>query len=206
MLDFRRPHPTGFEMEVSLLNTGTTINRIIEVPARLRVKQLHMVLQFAMGWRNGHLYELRWGPYLISEDPAGELYDYDNPDLVLDASDVTLARQGLRRDSLLTYLYDFGDQWVRSIRVKEEIFQPLARPRVIGGEGACPPEDVGGVGGYAEFLEAWSDPEHEGHDDMVRWATNWYTPGPFDVAKADERIAKRFPGRRAKGTAPPATP
>ncbi len=205
MQDFRRSRPTGFRMEVSLLDTGMMIHRIIEVPARLRVKQLHTVLQLAMGWQNYHLYEFRWGPYFISEDPDGDLYDYDDPDLVLDASDETLARLGLSRDSLLTYLYDFGDHWVHLIRVTGELYQPVLRPCVIAGEGACPPEDVGGVGGYAEFLEAWSDPEHEEHDHMVGWATDWFTPGPFDVAKADARVAKRFPGRRAKGSPPAST-
>lgn len=204
MQNFRRPRPVGFQMEVSLLDTGMTISRTVDVPARLRLKQLHTVLQLAMGWQNSHLYEFRWGPYFISEDPEGDLYDYENPDLVRDAGEETVARLGLGRDSLLTYLYDFGDHWVHLIRVMYELYQPVLRPRVIAGEGACPPEDVGGIGGYAEFLEAWSDPEHEEHDRMVEWATDWYTPGPFDVAKADERLARRFPGRRVKGAAPPA--
>ncbi len=121
----------GGVQEVSLLDTDMTINRILEVPARLRMKQLHTVLQFAMGWKNYHLYEFRWGPYFISEDPDGELYADVDPDLVLDPGDVTLARLGLSEDSLLTYVYDFGDHWVHSIRVTAELSGPIPRPRVI---------------------------------------------------------------------------
>ncbi len=203
MPTLRRPRPSAFRMKVSLLDTTETIERTIEVPARLRVKQLHTVLQLAMGWRNYHLYEFRWGPYFISEAPDGELYVDEDPALVLDAGQETLARLGLGHDSLLTYFYDFGDNWVHAIRVTEEIYKPIPRPRVIAGEGPCPPEDVGGIGGYQQFLEAWADPEHEEHAQMVEWATDWYTPGAFDVAAADLRVAKKFPGKRAKGTATP---
>lgn len=204
MQRINRPRPTGFRMDVSHLDVGITISRTIEVPARLRVARLHDVLQIAMGWQNEHLYEFRWGPYFISAGPDGEIYDDEDPNLVLDAGDVTLARLGLSQNSLLTYLYDFGDNWVHLIRVTDELYQPVPRPQVIAGEGACPPEDVGGVGSYAEFLEAWSDPEHEEHDEMVEWATDWYIPGPFDAAKADERMAGRFRGGRARRDTPPA--
>jgi hypothetical protein len=33
----------------------------------------------------------------------------------------------------------------------------------LGGENACPPEDVGGAPGYANFLAAVADPRHEEH-------------------------------------------
>ncbi|WP_345789159.1 plasmid pRiA4b ORF-3 family protein [Pelotomaculum propionicicum] len=42
-------------------------------------------------------------------------------------------------------------------------------PQILAGEGACPPEDVGGLGGYEEFLEAWNDPNHPEHEAMRQW-------------------------------------
>ncbi len=41
--------------------------------------------------------------------------------------------------------------------------------RVLAGKGACPPEDVGGVGGYHQFLEAIQDPTHPEHQEMLDW-------------------------------------
>jgi hypothetical protein len=47
-------------------------------------------------------------------------------------------------------------------------------PRCIAGARNGPPEDAGGTGGYADYLEALADPEHEEHDNMLAWR------GPFD--------------------------
>jgi hypothetical protein len=57
----------------------------------------------------------------------------------------------------------------------------VAYPQCLEGERACPPEDVGGVTGYAEYLEAIADPSHERHQEMLDWK------GPFnpDVFKRD---------------------
>jgi len=38
----------------------------------------------------------------------------------------------------------------------------------------CPPEDVGGSGGYENYLVALADPEDEEHEDLLAWR------GPFD--------------------------
>jgi hypothetical protein len=42
-------------------------------------------------------------------------------------------------------------------------------PRLIEAKGRCPPEDVGGPWGYAEFLEAIADPGHERHRELKEW-------------------------------------
>jgi hypothetical protein len=40
----------------------------------------------------------------------------------------------------------------------------MVRPVCVAGERHCPPEDVGGVPGYQEFLEVVFDPSHEEFD------------------------------------------
>jgi len=52
-------------------------------------------------------------------------------------------------------------------------------PLCVEAEINCPPEDVGGVWGYSEFLEALADPNHEQHEDFVDWG------GEFDSEKFD---------------------
>ena len=42
-------------------------------------------------------------------------------------------------------------------------------PAFVTGVRGDPPEDVGGVTGFMEFLEAIQNPLHEEHEAMVRW-------------------------------------
>ena len=43
-------------------------------------------------------------------------------------------------------------------------------PILLSGEGDAPPEDVGGRGGYAEFLDIIADPGHEEYGHMKEWS------------------------------------
>lgn len=96
-----------------------------------------------------------------------------------------------------TYEYDFGDCWQHEV-----IFEGCLRaekggryPVCVEGERACPPEDVGGVWGYAEFLEAIADPKHEQHDDFVEWAGD-FDPEEFDAGKTTKAMRRGLPDWR----------
>ena len=70
-------------------------------------------------------------------------------------------------------------------------------PVCVAGERACPPEDCGGVWGYADFLEAIRDPKHEEHESMLEWIGGQFDPEAFDV---DELNREAWPSvSRAKG-------
>ena len=62
--------------------------------------------------------------------------------------------------------------------------------RCIEGARACPPEDVGGVWGYGDFLEAISDPNHESHAEMVEWAGGKFDPEKFSVDKVNRELGE----------------
>ena len=52
----------------------------------------------------------------------------------------------------------------------------------LGGQNACPPEDCGGAGGYAELLVVLADPEHEEHDHLLSWVGGTFDSALFDLA------------------------
>ena len=62
----------------------------------------------------------------------------------------------------------------------------MARPTLTTrrslGQGRSPPEVVGGVPGFMQFLEAALDLLHEEHNEMVTWYGK-----PFDPVDIDQR-------------------
>lgn len=90
----------------------------------------------------------------------------------------------------IQYVYDFEDDWDHSIRIERvgEATPGTTYPRLLKATGACPPEDVGGAWGYEEFLEALADPDHEQHEDMLRWSGGDFDPNDAGI----DRIVERF--------------
>jgi len=63
----------------------------------------------------------------------------------------------------LNCTYDFGDGWEHSIKVERMLPGVLVDtlPMCVGGGGATPPEDCGGVPGYQELVQIMADPERQ---------------------------------------------
>lgn len=163
------------------------VSRKLDVPFGIRLDQLHLALQAAMGWSNSHLYMFLFKRVSFGiPDP-----EWDNGHL--DARKATL-------DSVIEdvggktfkYIYDFGDDWCHTIKIERVITaDPLIPyPYLIGGTGRCPPEDIGGPPGYEEFLEAMADPKHERHDEMIQWWGEPFDPKAVDPAKIGHDLAK----------------
>jgi len=92
------------------------------------------------------------------------------------------------------YDYDFGDNWEHIVAV-EKTFAPVAGqtyPACVDGKRNCPPEDCGGVWGYAELLEILADPAHPEREERLEWLGEDFDPEEFDVSVADRRLAARF--------------
>jgi hypothetical protein len=176
--------------------------RCIEVPQTLRLDRLHLAIQGAMGWTNSHLYEIRAG------DVGWGMTDPNWDDGPLDARKARLI--DVLEDvgtKTLRYLYDFGDGWEHTIKV-ERLLDPepgIIYPRLIDAIGRCPPEDIGGPWGYAEFLDAIHDPKHERHVELKEWIGYDFDPNNVDIEGLAEQVtalAKRWsrspPTRRAR--------
>jgi Plasmid pRiA4b ORF-3-like protein len=82
------------------------------------------------------------------------------------------------------YTYEFGDNWRHTVTVEDRLLPDESFntwPVCIAGQNACPPGDVGGVGGYADFLETISDPSHDEHAAMWQWSGGPFDPAGFDL-------------------------
>ena len=74
------------------------------------------------------------------------------------------------------------------------------RLRLIDAAGRCPPEDVGGPPGYAEFLDALADPDHEQHAENLRWIGGHFDPRAVDL----ERLTRNLAALTKRWSRPPA--
>ena len=163
-------------LKVTLDDVKPAVMRRLEVPLNLRLDRLHLVLQAAIGWTNSHLWEIRvrdigWGPPQSGWDLGGDVPLKASKASLLEVIEDTGAKT-------FKYLYDFGDGWEHTLKI-ERVGDPapgLAYPRLIEAQGRCPPEDVGGPRGYAEFLEAIIDPGHERHAELTEWYGATFDP------------------------------
>jgi hypothetical protein len=189
MSKIRRLGPTALlQLHIELEHSQPLIWRTVAVPDNITLIKLNSVIQAAMGWWGGHLHE-----FVIDHRHYGQTFDEDpfmdiGPELIDERRKKLLKLLGRKRQ--FEYLYDFGDSWWHKIRVEGVLPLTTSRPQALclAGEMACPPEDVGGLGGYFEFLEAVTNPLHEEHGAMFDWCGGNFDPTHFDVTETNLRL------------------
>ena len=168
-----------YQLRITLDDVCPPVWRRLLIPGGYTLDRVHRAVQYAMVWRNCYLHSFEIeGAQYGEPDPAGELALRDELDHRLDA----VAAKGSR----LRYTYDFGDWWEHDVQVEDVLpADPDERyPLCPDGAGACPPEDVGGPEGYAEFLEALVDRHHPQHTAMREWIGRDFDPDDFDPGPA----------------------
>ena len=95
-----------------------------------------------------------------------------------------------------TYIYDFGDCWQHTILLEKVIPKVSCVPELIGGKGACPPEDCGGVMGYKNMLEILADKNHPEYYEYLEWLgleeDETWDPEEFDLEYFQEVLRELF--------------
>ena len=177
----------AYRLLVKLEDSEPAVWRLISVPGHMTLADLDRVIQAAMGWTNSHLhlFAIDGNLYGIPDDEWPE----DRP-LLPDEGYTLDAVLGSTVKSFL-HEYDFGDGWHHGVTVQAvELADPQRNgwAMCLAGANACPPEDVGGLGGYAEFLQVIGNPSHEEHDAMWRWNGGPFDPKGFDVNSANRAI------------------
>jgi hypothetical protein len=72
-----------------------------------------------------------------------------------------------------------------------QTIRPVLRFAVcLDGANACPAEDCGGTGGYADLLEALADPSHPEHKQYRQWVARNFSPTTFNLASANAALQR----------------
>jgi hypothetical protein len=93
---------------VTMLDADPAIWRRIEIPADFTLKNLHDIIQAAMGWYDYHLHHFEIGGSLYGE-PAPEDDDYDRE--ILNERKIKLGMLGGDGERAFDYVNDYGDNW-----------------------------------------------------------------------------------------------
>ena len=169
---------TVFQIKVTLMGIIPLIWRRIQTKD-CTLAEFHDLLQVTMGWEFEHLYRFIIG---------GVKY----ADLECDTNLDTAILPAQNRRPRFDYVYDLGDQWMHQL-VVEERFPPeqgVQYPICVAGRRACPPEDCGGPWGYSDFVEAISNPDHRGHEQMLEWVGGEFDPERFDLESVNKKLRR----------------
>jgi hypothetical protein len=193
MMEFgQKQKPVAYEFEVTLCDVRPTVWRHFQVPADITFHRLHEVIQLVMGWQDYHLYEFRFGNLRASvPDPDGY---YTVDETHFDSRRKRIGSLGLEPNDVLGYLYDMGDDWMHTLRMTYPIYDLDDGPpyACLDGEGACPPEDVGGPPGYEHFLTIVSEPDNPEYAAMMEWSGGNFDPKVFDKKSVTRELRRRF--------------
>ncbi|MGB8313902.1 MAG: plasmid pRiA4b ORF-3 family protein [Aestuariivirga sp.] len=194
-------------LKITLDDIKPAIWRRVEVPLTTSLLALHEVIQAVMLFENYHLFDFATGTrgaetrYIIP-DPNDDFADDDFGD-TMDASKTelgTLIEVGIKR---LTYAYDFGDNWQHTILIEAVAAADptIIYPRFIEGANRAPPEDVGGIHGFENFLNVMAKPKHPEHAEIKQWYGRTFDPKDIAEAEITTRIAKLAKRKNTKKSA-----
>ncbi|MGH3612347.1 MAG: plasmid pRiA4b ORF-3 family protein [Pseudonocardia sp.] len=185
----RRKTRTVHRLKITLVGSKPPIWRRLEASSTTTLEQLHLDIQATFGWAGYHMWSFFTGHA-----------DFGIPDPELgfdDAATMTLSRVAPSSGDRLRYTYDFGDGWEHALVVEAvTAAEPdVSYPRCLTGRRACPPEDSGGMWGYADLLDILADPEHPEHTERLEWlgleSADRFDPAAFDLGEVNAALARR---------------
>jgi hypothetical protein len=198
----------GYQIKIELINSKPLIWRRVLIPADITFRRLHDTIQLSMGWFDAHLYEFEFKEEklrITNDEESFEEYKFykkryknnlitaeeleDDPFGITKRILETAVKlpQTVKIDGYIekykniNYVYDFGDYWEHNIKFEKIIDNyEFGYPKIVEGNGACPPEDVGGISGYKDFLKIWNNPKDPEYEDNKTWGESQHYR-PFDI-------------------------
>lgn len=154
-----------WRIKITLLDVRPIVWRRIDIYPNVTLRELHPIIQAAMGWENFHLYE-------FNDDPSGALCD------MFDIGDE------------FGYVYDFGDNWEHHLAIEKEVSTHVGKiyPLCTAGANACPPEDCGGPSGYVHMLRVLRGPRTIEREEIIDANGGRFNPKTFDIDEANENL------------------
>jgi hypothetical protein len=179
-----------YQVKVTLSGIRPPIWRRLLISPEATFRDLHRITQIVMGWRASHLHLFQAADGRLIGDPA------EDEDDMMGFRDETRLRVGsvlTREGQAIKYEYDFGDSWEHQVKLEKILPEgdEGQLPRCIKAARQCPPEDVGGVHGYYEFLDAMHDPAHPEHEGVKEWWGGEFDPEFVNLEDLNQLLPER---------------
>ena len=181
-----------FHIRVKLNDAPVNIWRELVVPSNITLELLAYVILDAMGWKHEHLYQFKGKNnvfYVNSrqlKEQENSFFGFFSRSKHMNSEKISLEMVLQPKGERLKFEYDYGDSWTHDLWVKgARDYAPGEKPviKLLKAHGACPPEDCGGVWGYADLLEL-NKKKRKSSDDKER--LEWYDiPKGFDPEDCD---------------------
>lgn len=190
---FIGPSKREFHIRIKLNNAPVKIWRELVVPSNITLELLAYVLIDAMGWQHEHLYQFvaKNNVYYVNsfqmKERANSFMPFFSRVVERNSEKTTLEMVLQPKGERMKFEYDFGDSWTHELWVKAaRDYAPGEGPaiRLLKGQGACPPENCGGVWGYAELLELRTKKRKTADDkERLEWydITDDFNPDDCDL-------------------------
>jgi hypothetical protein len=145
-----------YQFRVDLRYTKPPIWRRVQVNADTNFEEFHNIIQILFGWENSHLhsFEITNSNSRIFIEKKMEGDDFFNPFGFLNASldqKKTKLKDVFEKHKKISYTYDFGANWVHTIKLEKELDGELEFPVCTGGRRYSLVEDS-----YDEFEEIYA--------------------------------------------------
>lgn len=179
-----------YQVKVTLSGIRPPIWRRLLISPQATFQDLHRIIQIAMGWRASHLHLFQAADGRLIGDPA------EDEDDMMGFRDETRLRVGsvlTREGQAIKYEYDFGDSWEHLVKLEKILPEgdEGQLPRCIKAARQCPPEDLGGVHDYYEFLDAMHDPAHPEHEGVKEWWGGEFDPEFVNLEDINQLLPER---------------
>ena len=166
------PSDTTFQFKIELKGVSDPkVWRRLILPSDYTFMDLHTAIQISFGWEDSHLF--MFSPKGFGSNPQITEIDEDEMDdwgeKKLDADELILSDIFRTEKQKYTYIYDFGDSWEHIITLEKILEKPTLYPECLDGNGKCPPEDCGGIGGFYHLKEILSNKEDPEYEEYKEW-------------------------------------
>ena len=175
-----------YQIQIELKGVKPKVWRRVLLPSNLYLTDLHEIIQATMGWTDTHLHQFtRNGIYYVPSIQKDEIWGDDDG---VAYEEIKISDLLKNEKDKIVYEYDFGDGWEHNIILEKKLpYDKNAQDVIcIKGKNNCPPEDCGGVWGYANMLEILKQPEHEEHENYIEWLGEEFDPTYFDKDEINE--------------------